>query len=356
MNSLLKTFLELVKIDSPSGSEKKVRNYVFKFITGLGLKPILDHYGNLIVKIDGIGNPILLGAHLDTVEPGRNIQPKIKNGIIKSEGTTILGADNKVAVATILDALKQITNKNIKSKALEIVFTIGEEVADSGAMNLEYAKVFARQGYIFDSASSIGTIIVKSPSYNSFEIEIIGISAHAAMPDKAVNTINIFKKAISNIKLGIINRNTLVNIGVLQSGTVKNTIPGFMRVEGEVRSFSLKEAEFYSEKIVNVFQRASENLGGRIKYKINRENPGYEHSLISLSIVRTETVMRSIGFKPVLKPSWGCSDANFFNKHGIKVVNLGNGSKNPHTVKESVSIKDIEKLKKLILSLMIYKL
>lgn len=356
MNSLLKTFLDLVKIDSPSGSEKKVRDYVFKFITGLGLKPVLDHYGNLIVKIDGIGNPILLGTHLDTVELGRNIKPKIKNGIVKSDGTTILGADNKVAVATILDALKQITTKNIKSKALEILFTIGEEVADSGAMNLDYTKVFARQGYVFDSASPIGTIIVRSPFYNSFEIEITGVSAHAAMPDKAVNTINIFKKALKNIKLGRINCNTIVNIGVVQSGTVKNIIPGFMRIEGEVRSFSLKEAEFYSEKIVNVFQRASKNLGGRIKYKVNQEDPGYKHSPISPLIVRTEAIMKSIGFKPVLKSSLGCSDANFFNEHGIKVVNLGNGSKNPHTVKESVSIKDLKKLTELILSLMIYKL
>lgn len=356
MNSLLEIFLDLVKIDSPSRYEKEVRSYVFKFITRLGLKPVLDHYGNLIVKIYGIGRPILLGSHLDTVEPGRNIKPKIKNGIIKSDGTTILGVDNKVAVAALLEALKQITTKNIKSKALEIVFTIGEEVTDSGAMNLDYTKVFARQGYIFDSASSIGTIIIRSPFYNGFEIEIIGVSAHAAIPDKAVSTINIFKMALRNIELGRINRNTLVNIGVVQSGTVKNTIPGFMRIEGEVRSFSLKEAEFYSEKIVNVFQKASENLGGRIKYKVNRENPGYEHSLISPLIVQTGAIMKSIGFKPVLKSSWGCSDANFFNEHGIKVVNLGNGSKNPHTVKESVSIKDMEKLEKLILSLMTYKL
>ena len=145
---LVQTFLDIVRIDSPSEHEEKIGNYVFDFLAKLGFKPIKDNVGNIAVQTEGIGEPLFLGAHLDTVEPGRNIKPQIKDGIIKSDGTTILGADNKVAVAAILEVLKFLVNNKIKTRPLDIVFTLSEE-ADFGSAKLDYKKIEAKKGYIF---------------------------------------------------------------------------------------------------------------------------------------------------------------------------------------------------------------
>lgn len=354
MSKLISIFLDLVKIYSPSGQEEKVIKYVFDYFKSLGLKPNIDNYGNLILRVLGEGTPLLLGAHLDTVEPGRNISPQIKDGIIRSNGNTILGADNKVAVAAIIEAISLVSKKKIQIRPLEIVFTRSEETGNFGAINLDFSKIKAKEGYTFDSANKIGAIIKESPYYNRFDISLIGNSIHAAVPEKGINVIDIFRN--SKIKLGRINSKTLANVGILKGGFARNTVPGLLELAGEVRSLNKKEVELYSKEIIEAFKKSVESFGGKIKYKIIQENKGYAHSVNDMFVRHTIEVMRELELKSVLTTSWGCSDANIFNEHDIKVLNLGNGSKNPHTVKESVSIKEIEKLKKLILSLATYKL
>lgn len=349
--TITETFLNLVKIDSPSGFENQVVSYLSNIFTKLGLKPTVDSFGNLIVKIKGSGETLLLSAHMDTVEPGSNIRPKVVDGIIKSSGDTILGADNKVAVAAILEVIKNIQLKHIKSRSLEIIFTTKEEVADAGALHLNHEKISAKSGYIFDHESPIGTIITASPFYNGFDIEIIGISAHASMPEKAINALTIFEKAIGEIKLGRINAKTLVNIGTIQGGSVKNAIPGNIKITGEVRSFLEQEVELYSKEIVKAFEDAAKSFKGRIRYNIVRENPGYEHSITDSLVKHTQAILQELEIKTDFKTSWGCSDANIFNQHGIKTVNLGNGSVNSHTVNEYIKVSDLERLPDLIFAL-----
>lgn len=349
-NRLTQTFLDLVRIDSPSGHEEKVREYVVEFVKKLGLESVQDKRGNLIVKVDGVGEPLFLGAHLDTVEPGRNIKPQIISGIIKSDGNTILGADNKVAVAAILEVLKHLIENKIQTRPLDVVFTLAEE-EDFGSADLDYKKIKAKKGYIFDSLVSLGSIITASPFYNKLDIKIIGKAAHASLPDQAINALRIFNVALNGIKLGRINNKTIANIGMINGGHARNTIPGEITISGEVRSFAEKEVEAYSKFIVDKFREIVMRFGGKIDAEIIKENPGYEYDKNDEFILKTKKIIKNFGLKPVLVKKWACSDANIFNSKGIKVLNLGDGVCNPHTVKENVSISDIIKLSELIIFL-----
>lgn len=348
---LVRTFLGLVKIDSPSGHEEKVREYVVQFVEKLGLKTIQDARGNLIVKVDGVGEPILLGAHLDTVEPGSNIKPQIKDGIIKSSGDTILGADNKVAVAAILEVLKYSLESKLKTKRLDVVFTLSEESGEFGSSRLAYENISARRGYTFDSLSPLGSIITASPFYNRFDIKIIGKSVHASLPQEGINALQILGIALNKIKLGKINSKTIANIGIVNGGHGINTIPGDMRIKGEVRSFVGRQVEEYSNFIVNTFKEIAGQFGGKIEAEIFQDSPGYEYDEKDEFIGATKKAVKDFGLKPVLVKNWACSDANIFNEHGIKTLNLGDGVNNPHTVKESTSVENLNLLSKLILTL-----
>lgn len=348
---LINTFLDLVKIDSPSGQEKEVALYISKTISELGIITYGDKHGNLLVKISGKGNPIFLSAHMDTVEPGRRIKPLTKKGVIKTDGKTILGADNKSAVCAIIEVITHLYEQNINHRSLEILFTVSEEVANLGAVSFDYGKILANEGYIFDNPNPIGTIISGSPFYNRFDMLMTGKSSHSSKPLDAINVIPIFIQAMQNIELGKVSENTIINIGVIRSGHVRNSVPGEMIIEGEVRSFLENEVEVYSQDIIDIFSSFAKKHNARIKTSVVRENSGYLYLQTDSFINKTQDIMRSFRINPVLKKIWGCSDANVFLEKGIKVLNLGNGAKDTHTTKESISVDNLVGLSNLILAL-----
>src|SRR5438094_10665017 len=105
---VLQTFLDLVKIDSPSGEEEAVAQEVIRRLEALGATTERDGFGNLIARLPGEGEPIIVGTHLDTVEPGRGIKPLIEGDRVRTDGTTVLGGDAKAGMAAILEGLTVI--------------------------------------------------------------------------------------------------------------------------------------------------------------------------------------------------------------------------------------------------------
>src|SRR3989344_7912376 len=184
-NRLVKTFLELVKIDSPSGSEGPISKFVAKKLRGLGFKVVFDNYGNVVAKIPGQGEPFILNAHLDTVEPGRGIKPIVKGDIIKTDETTILGGDDKAGVTAILEALTSIVEGKVKHLPVEVVFTLAEEVGSLGAKNLDYSLISAKRGVAFDGEAEVFNVATGEPGMLKVDLTIIVRSAHArAEPEK----------------------------------------------------------------------------------------------------------------------------------------------------------------------------
>jgi len=354
MNRLTNTFLKLVQIDSVTGNEKEISDFVFNKLITLGLTTTRDNYGNIIGKLQGMGDPILLTAHLDTVEPGRGIKPIIENGIIKSSGETILGADNKVALSIILETLERVVEGKI-NRSIEVAFTLSEEVGNYGAVNLDYSLLNSKIGYSFDSEGEIGTIITASPYYDRFDIEIIGKSAHASQPENGINSLIILNNGLNRIKLGKIDEDTIANIGVVGGGSVRNTILGRISIKGEVRSFIEAKINSATENIVKVFKEETQKMNAKTNIDVVRENPGFKFSKNEEVIKNAINVFEKMNIKPVLKESYGCYDGNIFIGKNIKVLNMCDGSKYSHTVNEQISLSNLNLISDVLMNLVMVK-
>lgn len=354
MNRLINTFLEIVQIDSITGHEVKMANWIYAKLKKIGLNPVRDNYGNIIAKVEGKGDPILLTAHLDTVEPGKNVKPIVENGLIKSSNNTILGADNKVAVAIILELLENFAENKI-DRSLEIVFTLSEEVGNYGAVNLDYSLLNSKVGFSFDSEGEIGTIITASPFYNRFDLKIIGKSAHASQPENGINALIILKNVLSKVTLGKVDEDTIANIGVVNGGSVRNTILGELEVKGEVRSFVEKKIVNATQKIIEAFEYEAKAFGAHIEYEVVRENPGFKFDKNEPLIKKATKVFEDLNIKPKLKESYGCYDGNIFVGHGIKVLNMCDGSKYSHTVNECITVDNLNLISNVLMNLVMIK-
>lgn len=340
---LTNTFLKIVQIDSPTGSEDSMAKYLTDFAKSLNLEFYKDLTGNVVIKRHGEGIPLLLTAHIDTVEPGRNIKPVIENDVIKTSTQTILGADNKAAVAVLLELLQTIVENDINTNPLECVFTVSEEVGNLGALNLDYSKLDSKFGFSFDSAKPVNTIVLASPYYNRFDIKIEGKSSHAGKPENGINALSILNSALNKIKLGRIDKDTLCNIGKILGGSVRNTVPGTIELNGEVRSYSENSLNKVTQNIIDEFIAAAVASEAQVEYEVVRENSGFKFLKEDSLVTFATTVMEELNLTPAHVESSGCYDANIFNEKGIKVLNFGNGSLNNHTVDECISVDNLYK-------------
>lgn len=349
-SDVIDIFKEIVQIDSITGEEVHISRDIQKRLEKMGIDATIDDCGNVISFVPGDDSqePLFLNAHLDTVEPGRGIEPYIDDeGYLRSKGETILGADNKTAVAAILAALKLLADEDFKHNCpLEVVFTTSEESGSHGAVGLDYSQLKSTKGYSSDASNRTpGEIIIASPFYNRFDIELKGIAAHASRPDIAKNVIPVFVEAVSQIELGRVNEDTLVNIGVVQSGDVVNTIPGSMIVSGEVRSMIEDDVEKYTQSLVTSFEQSGNKYGVKVISNVVRENDGFKLSKDNEFVQETISKLNRIdGMEPKLSISWGCYDANIFVTHGITVLNIADGSKDSHTVDERIKVEHLENL------------
>jgi len=344
MDEIIDTFIELVKIDSPSGHEEKVRNYLADRLSKMGLHPSVDKAGNMLLKIHGEGEPVLLSAHMDTVEPGCGIKPKRVDGIIKSDGTTILGADNKVAVAAILQVL---TNLPKKHRPIEVVFSVREET-DSGIDSFDFSKLRSKIGIAADRGSEIGSVVMSSPWIENLEIEVIGKIAHSGLPEDGINALTIASNAITDLKWGRVDEKTTANIGLIEGGTAMNSVPSRVTLTGEVRSFSKKLMDKQILKIEKTFKRIAKKHGGKVHFKREKYCAGYNLKPSNPALKQFAKSCKEYDIKVKYEKSFGGSDANSFIAHGIIVTNVGEGSKDPHTLKESVSVENLVKITKLL--------
>lgn len=341
---LIKTFLELVRIDSPSGEEADVARYIRDRLDKLGFDSEIDDIGNLFCRIDGRGDSVLLSCHMDTVEPGRGIDPVVEKGIIRSSGDTILGADNKVAVSAILETL---THLNEGHRSLEIVFSVREETA-GGINYFDHSKLRSKIGILPDKASPVGTIVTASPKIVDIKISIRGKSAHAALPDKGINALVPAIEALSKVDIGKVDKDTSVNFGTISGGNARNSVPGYVNIGGEVRGYGDSAVDAYADKIGSLFRSKVDEIGATLNFKATQAFNAYVYKQDDPSITRIVKAMAVCDIKPEFVRSFGGSDANTFVENGIRVVNVGDGSKDAHTVGESISVEELMRLAKLL--------
>jgi tripeptide aminopeptidase len=347
---LVKAFLDLVKIDSPSGHEDKIAKSLEQRLRALGAKVTTDSYGNVIGYLKGYGDPFMVNCHMDTVEPGRGIKPQVNGDKITSDGTTILGGDAKAGVAEILEALTSIKEDKKKHRSLEIVFTRGEEEGLYGAKNLDYSKINAKNGLTFDGEQDVSNVSIAAPGYNRVDVTITGIAAHAgAEPEKGLSSIQVASEIISKLRLGRIDHETTANIGLIEGGSARNAVPEKVHFKGEIRSRCLRKLDNHSKHFEEIFDKVMKKYPkANIDLTTEREFDPYrfeeQHPVIDI----VKKAFKEMKIKPNFEESGGGTDVNIFHKHGIQALVVGTGDYDAHTVREYVLISEMLKASKFL--------
>jgi len=360
---LIESFMELVRIDSISREERNLATFLIKKLEDLGLEIKVDQAGekvksdsgNIIARLKGSvkkATPIMFSAHMDTVVPGKNIKPICDGEKIVSDGKTILGADDKAAIAALLEALHIIKEHNIPCGDIEIVFSICEEIGLHGAKNLDISSLNARMAFVLDCGGQVGEIINAAPSQNSLEIIIHGKASHAGSnPEEGINAIQVAGFVLSRMKLGRIDEETTTNIGIISGGKATNIVPDKVTLEGEVRSRNEEKLEKYTEQLKKIAEDTAQEFKAKAEVKTNREYYCYNLSTDDRVVKIAMKAARDIGLQPELHPSGGGSDANVFNKKGFPSVDLAIGMEKVHTVNEYILVKSLKNTVKYILSI-----
>ena len=350
-------FISLVKIDSESKFEKDTALQLEKDLIELGATVKYDNanvktggnIGNLYAYIEGsvVKDPILFCSHMDTVKPGIGIKPHIDNGVIKTDGTTILGSDDKSGIAQIVWAVKELKEADEDHAPIEVLFTISEEIGLLGAKYLDYSMIKSKLGYALDS-HKIGQIVIGAPSQNSMTYIVHGKEAHAgAEPERGVNAIKIAAEAIAKMNLGRIDDETTCNVGLITGGQATNIIPNKVLIEAEARSHNPEKLDKITNEMSSILTETVnkyKELGLKTSVEINVENEygsfriQEDDPLVKLS----EIACNNIDLEPETVVGGGGSDVNIFNANGLKMAVAGSGMDRVHTVKEQIKISDLE--------------
>ncbi|MEC7835986.1 MAG: M20/M25/M40 family metallo-hydrolase [Chloroflexota bacterium] len=339
---LVKTFCDIAKIDSPSGEEEEMAKDISSRLESLGFTTMRDDYGNLVAT-DGRPNPILLSAHLDTVEPGRGIKPSVDGDKIVSDGTTILGGDCKAGVSAILEALESVMEDGIEFHPVELAFTREEEIGLVGARNLDFSLITAKEAIVFDGEGPVSQITASSPTYVGFDIEITGRAAHAGVePEKGLSAIRIASEIITRLPQGRLDETTTVNVGTIEGGTVRNAVPESTTIRGEFRSTNLETLDELRVQITDAVKEVEKLFPeATIDNHLHVEFETYTLTDEDPATMRVKKTLRGLGLEPTMKPSGGGTDGNVFRLNGISSVVVGMADHGMHTVREYVTIPDL---------------
>lgn len=344
---LVNTLIDLIKIDSPSGEEDAMDREVSSRLQAMGLKVFHDSYNNVIAKLAGEGQPVMLSAHLDTVDPGRGINPILDGGVLRSDGSTILGGDCKAGVAIVLEALtaalKSTGESGGANRAIEVVFTRHEEGGLVGAHHLDFSMVSAKEGIVFDGEGPPNRICVSAPSQNVVTAHITGRAAHAGLdPEKGISALLIAAEILGRLPLGRIDEETTANIGRLEGGLKRNIIPEEAFLDGEFRSRNNDKLADMEREFRGVFDEvASRYPEAKIDLDIVNTYQAYQIEAESGTVAIIRRALAGMGLEPSLEVTGGGSDANVFIEKGIAAIPVGIGVRDFHTTWETAVIAEV---------------
>lgn len=360
---LLNTFIDYVQIDSETKNERAMGERVISDLEKLGLKVYTDKAGkklnsnmnNIYCSIPGTTSEetMLFSAHIDTVSPGVGIVPYIDGNYVKSKGKTILGADDKAGVVAILEALRTIKQNNLPHRTIEIVFSICEEGGVNGVKNVEFNKLTAKKGIVLDSGGSPGEIIIQAPGQTKIHASITGKAAHAgSCPEAGVSAIMVGAEAIANMKLLRIDYETTSNIGTFKAIGATNIVSERAEIIAEARSLSNEKLKNQTNHIIDCLLISAEKYGAKVEYDVEETYLSYVFDENDEYLEMIAAICNRLGLEVAKIPSGGGSDANIYNKNGIKTLNIGCGMELVHTVDEQLNINDFEDAARVVLELM----
>ena len=356
---LVDQFIAMAKISSPSRQEGRLAAYLKPELEALGFTVEFDNAGelaggdtgNLIATLAGDPDiePIVLSCHMDTVTPCIGVTPVIEDGVIRSDGTTILGGDDKAGIAAILEGVRRIRERGVRHGLIQAVFTICEEVGMHGAMGLDYSKIRAKRAFILDADGPIGQILVRGPAKDAIHVVIHGRSAHAGLkPEAGISAIQVAASAIDRMKLLRIDEETTANLGQITGGGATNIVTDRVELTAEARSLSNEKLDAQRAHMKACFEEAAHQFGATVEVNIERSYFAFSLDADEPVVRHCTTAIRHLGLTPTLTSTGGGSDCNVFNRHGMKAVDLSIGMTDVHTCKESLRIDDLELTARLV--------
>ncbi len=340
--AIIERFLTLVTIDSPSGQEEALRTLITELCIEEGLPYTLDEMGNLFVWVNCTGKPPLtFASHLDTVSTAVGVQPHVDGQCIHSDGSTALGADNKIAVALSLSLIQY----RKKLGPFGLLFTVQEEVGLKGAKQLgENIRTHLSSVFAFDSSRAVGTLVTQATAKESLHLLFHGKAAHAGVsPERGISAISTACKAIASMRLLRIDAETTANIGSIHGGTSTNVVCNLVEVATEIRSFEEHRIEEQLDHVRRCCLDACIKTGGKFDLTHERAYSGY-HITSSDARERFKVACFSCSVPYNEATSQGGSDVNIFRANGIDAVLLGAGYTRAHSNEESIAIEEISRL------------
>jgi tripeptide aminopeptidase len=349
---LVERFCAMVRIDSESGNEARFIEVTKEQLEAeLSATCAVDEHGNLVAKVPARGAadaaPIFLAAHADTVKPGVGIDPIVEDGVIRSKGETILGADDKAGLAAIIEAVLTAERR----PPVEIVVTRGEEVGLVGARHLDLSLLDAKRGIIADS-EALNEVIIGGPTHASLDVEIVGKAAHAAAPEQGISAIRVAALAITQFEEGKLDDETVANVGTIHGGMIRNGVPERVTIQAECRSLDHDKCVRQAEAMKTAFEAAASETGAtanvdvRIEYKASRtpEDSG---------IVRlAKEAIAAAGLEPETQVILGGTDALILAGRGLETVVIGVGAEAAHSTDERIRVADLEKVTEILRNLL----
>lgn len=355
---LTQRFIRFAETDSPSRNEKAMADMLAEELKALGAEVSFDdahttcgsQTGNIFARFSGTADvdPMLLSGHMDTVVPGEGIKVILEDGVFRSAGETVLGGDDKSALAIILEVMETLIEKDMPRPPVEIVFTVCEEIGLLGAKHFDTEALKSKMGYILDSKDT-EAVVTNAPFAVHYTVTVHGLSAHAGMePEKGVSAIAVASDAITRITCGRIDSETTCNIGKIEGGSATNIVPDCVEITGEARSHSKEKLDAIVESIHTAFREAVVRAGGgddetlpSFDIDVNEDFPGtsvpHDHAVVALA----QKAGKALGRTIVTQRVGGGSDANIFFGKGITAGVLGTGMTDVHTVNESITLADM---------------
>ena len=363
--------IELIKIDSLSRKEYDVAMRLKSEMEALGAAVSIDdagkkvggNVGNLIAHFSGNvqnAQALLLSAHMDTVVPGEGIVPILDGDILRTNGRTVLGGDDKSGVAIICEVMRVMKENRLPCSDIDVVFTICEEAGLIGAKCLDVGNLRARTGLVLDS-DSVGFLFTKAPAANRMEFHVHGLEAHAGVcPEKGINAIKVAAEGIAPMRLGRIDHETTANIGVVEGGMAVNIVPNHVILRGQARSHSEEKLNRQTEHMKHCLEEAAarhvleldgKRHSAKVEAKIERDYDRMDVPESAPIVKLVHAAARSLKLEVKTLATGGGCDANVLNQKGLVVANLSTGMRDIHTVNEWLDLRDLNQSAQMVLEI-----
>lgn len=350
--ALLNRFLDYVQIDSETRNEAAMAKRLVEDLTALGCTVTTDDLTgkvettgyNVYVTLPGDETlaPMLFSSHMDTVVPGLGVKPRLDaDGFVRSDGTTVLGGDDKAGICAIMEAMKSV--KDMRHRPLELVFTVCEECGIHGSRTLDYSRLQSKMGVVLDSTGGPEKIMTSAPGQNKITATIKGRKSHAgSAPELGISAIQVAAHAVAAMELLRIDFETTANIGTFKAEGATNVVSDTTELVLEVRSRNTEKLQAHTKHIVGCMEAACEKFGATLEVDVHTSYLGYSFADDHPLVQRVLQAGRLLGMNPAPAGSGGGSDANHFNQNGIATVNIGIGMYKVHTTQEELCVAEME--------------